>query len=105
MRGIYQNAKDKVTLARWKRCVSTFHRVLEEKHFTPPEIRTQCLDVQFVCVPRFETLKEVYDYNRRVEKEKANNAIVGETLFKIPSLVNDVEGYVTMLLNKHYDRK
>ena len=103
MRGIFQNPKDKVTLARWKRCISTFHRVLEEKHFTPPEIRSQIFDVQFVCVPRFSTCREVRTYNRRVEKAKANNAIVGETLFKIPLLVNDIEGYVTMLLNKHYE--
>ena len=101
----FQDPKDKVTLARWKRCISTFHRVLEEKHFTPYEIRSRIFDVQFVCVPKFGTLKEVYNFNRRVEREKANNAIVGETLFKIPLLVNDIEGYVTMLLKKHYDWK
>ena len=102
MRGIYQDPKDKITLHRYNRRVSTFHRMLEEKLFTPSEIRAQCFDARFICVPKFDTCREVRTFDRKVERARAEHTLFGETLYKIPSLVNDIEGYVESLLYKHY---
>ena len=97
------NPKNKEMFARYKRCVSTLHRVLKERLFTPHEIRVQCFDINFICVPRLATLKEVYLYNRAIELRRVR-ATFANTIFKIPIHVNDIEGYVTWLLNDHYDK-
>ena len=106
MRGIHIDPKNEFMLARYKRVVSTFHRVLtREKLFTPHEFRVQCWDSTFIVVPRFSSRREVYAFDREVERVRAEKKRFGETLYKIPVHVNDIESYMEMLLYKRYGWK
>ena len=103
MRGIHIDPKNEFMLARHKRVVSTFHRVLtEEKLLTPHEFRVQCFDSTFIIVPRLSSLKEVYAFNYAVERARAEKKFFGETLYKIPVHVNNIESYMEMLLHERY---
>ena len=107
MRGIHIDPKNEFMLARYKRVVSTFHRVLtREKLFPVPfEFRRQCWDSMFIVVPRFSSQREVYAFDREVERVRAEKKRFGETLYKIPVHVNDIESYMEMLLYKRYGWK
>ena len=97
------NPKNKEMFGRYKRCISTLHRVLREKLFTHSEFCKQCFNIKFVCVPRHATMEEAFGYNILIDQEKIlREKILGETLFKIPILVNDIEGYVEWLLREHF---
>ena len=102
MRGIHIDPKDEFMLARYKRVVSTFQRVLEGKLFTPYEFRVQCFKSEFIVVPRFSSRREVYAFDRKVERARAEMEYFGETLYKIPLHVNNIESYMEMLLHKRY---
>ena len=94
--------KNKEMFGRYKRCISTLHQVLEEKLFTRPEICMECFNIDFICLPRFDTLEEVYAYDHVIKQKKATIKLFGEFLFKIPIHVNNIESYVRMLLYEHY---
>ena len=59
---------------------------------------------KIICIPRLETLEQVYYVNDYADSLKTVLDCVDITLFKIPRLVNNVEGYVEMLLREHYER-
>ena len=53
------------------------------------------------CVPKLSSWEEVVKTNNEIEELKVACANLGVTLFKIPSSVNDIDGYVAMLLRDH----
>ena len=56
---------------------------------------------RFACVPKLSSWKEVVKTNNEIDKLKIMCDDSDVTLFKIPRLVNNVEGYVAMLFRKH----
>ena len=56
---------------------------------------------RFACIPRLKSWDQVCENNNEVEGLKIMCAFAGITLFKIPTLVNDREGYVKMLYCKN----
>ena len=57
---------------------------------------------KFLCIPTLETLDKVKIANDHASFLKETFELLDITLFKIPRHVNDVEGYVTMLLREHF---
>ena len=120
MRGIFQDDRiserritfhdqdDKEMVTRHMRCILTLVDVLDRMLLNPiwsPGFVKEYLNVRFAIVPKLATLEQVYGVDEEIEYQKVICDFAGITLFKIPSLVNNVEEYVTMLLNKHYDQK
>ena len=93
--------KNEELFARWKRCVETHSAVLREKHSTAQESFDEISETMFVCMPRYETMEEAFGNHYMIDEEKSfRKKFRGQTLFKIPVHVNDIEGYVRMLLRK-----
>ena len=102
----FHDKDDKEMVERHTRCLLTFASVLSLRlPFCPigsPEFMKEYYDVRFACVPELATLKQVRDVNDEIAWQKVICDLAGITLFKIPRLVNDIEGYVVALLCEHY---
>ena len=55
-----------------------------------------------ICVPELESLEQVYYIDDYINFLKNVLDSVDITLFKIPRLVNNIDGYMDMLLREHY---
>ena len=96
--------EDKEMVDRHSRCQLTLLDMLVQENLNSPrslEFWDAFNNVRFACVPECASLAQVYDINHEIACKKIMCDSVNITLFKIPRLVNDVEGYVTMLLRKH----
>ena len=96
--------EDKEMADRHKRCQLTYLDILVQQSSNSPrsfEFWEEFNNVRFACVPELASLKQVYDVNHEIAWQRVICDSENITLFKIPRLVNDVEGYVTMLLREH----
>ena len=101
----FHDKSDKEMVDRHTRCLMAFVAVLNILLLNPigsPRFMKEYFNVRFACVPRLATLEQVRDVNQEIEYQKTICDFAGITLFKIPRLVNDIEGYVTSLLCDHY---
>ena len=102
----FHDTNDKEMVERHMRCLLTYAVVLAELLLDPigsPGYMKEYFNVRFACVPRLKTLEQVYGVDEEIEYQKIICDFAGITLFKIPRLVNDIEGYVASLLYKHYE--
>ena len=89
---------------RYSRCRLALVEELERVSLFPStsfEFLEEFVSFRFVCIPRLTSWDQVYEVNNEVSGLKTMCAVLGITLFKIPRLVNDLEGYVKMLFHKH----
>ena len=56
---------------------------------------------RFACVPKLSSWEEVVKTNNEIDELRIMCDDSDVTLFKIPRLVNDIDGYVSMLFHKH----
>ena len=94
---------DREMVERHERCHLTLVEMLaQENLYSPRSLKFWHAfnDFRFACVPECTSLDQVYEINHEIAWQKIMCDSVGITLFKIPRLVNDVEGYVTMLLRR-----
>ena len=101
----FHDKDDKEMVERHTRCLLTYACVLELRLLSPlgsPEFLKEFNDVRFACVPKLATLEQVHAVNHEIAWQKVIYDLAGITLFKIPRLVNDIEGYVVALLCEHY---
>ena len=103
-RVIFHNMEVEEMCNRHWRCQLALVEMLERDSVflsSSSEFMEEFDNFRFACVPKLNSLRQVYDVNSEI----AWQAIVCEcadiTLFKIPRLVNDLEGYVKMLYRKH----
>ena len=104
----FHDTNDKEMVDRHMRCLLTYAVVLNTLLLNPIGslgYMREFHNVRFACVPRLKTLEQVIGVNDEIEYQKIICDSAGITLFKIPRLVNDIEGYVSSLLYKHYGRK
>ena len=90
---------------RRERCQLTLIEILaqrSEHHPASPKFWDEIERFRFLCIPKLETLDRVYHVENHAAWLKNTFGCLGITLFKIPRHVNDVEGYVTMLLREHF---
>ena len=103
----FHDKDDKEMVDRHTRCLLTYTCVLDLLLLNPigsPGFLKEFNNVRFACVPRLATLEQVRDVNQEIEYQKTICDFAGITLFKIPRLVNDIEGYVVSLLCDHYNQ-
>ena len=98
----FHDKSDKEMVKRHMRCLMAFVFSLETRFSSPLEVFREYYNFRFVCVPRLATLEQVYGVNEEIAYQKVICDLAGVTLFKIPRLVNDIEGYVVALLCDHY---
>ena len=100
----FHDRNDKEMVKRHLRCLMAFVSSLEERFLSPCRVIKEYYDFRFACVPKLATLGQVYGVNEEIAYQKVICDSAGITLFKIPRLVNDIEGYVGMLLREHYEQ-
>lgn len=86
--------------SRHWRCQLALVEMLEEDSLFFPssdEFMEEFDNFRFAIVPELSSLRQVYDVNDEIAWQTIVCESVGITLFKIPRLVNDIEGYVKML--------
>ena len=96
---------DEEMCKRHLRCRLALVEMIEQVSLHPStsfEFLEEFNSFRFACIPRLSSWDQVYEVNIEVEGLKTICAVAGITLFKIPRLVNDVEGYVKMLFRKHF---
>ena len=98
----FHDKDDKEMVDRHTRCLLTFACVLETRLSSRSEFFKEYYNFRFACVPKLATLEQVYAVNQEIAYQKVICNFAGITLFKIPRLVNDIEGYVVSLLCEHY---
>ena len=99
----FHDKNDKEMVYRHMRCLSTLVRVLDTMSY-PHKFSVEYYNFRFACVPKLSTLEQVYAVNEEIAYQKVICDLAGITLFKIPRLVNDIDGYVRMLLREHYKK-
>ena len=100
----FYGVKDKEMVDRHTRCNLTLLEMLVHENVGSPtsiEFWEVFDSFRFACIPECTSLAQVYNINHEIAWLKVMCDDVNITLFKIPRLVNDVEGYVTMLFRKH----
>ena len=101
---VFHDKNDKEMVDRHTRCYLALAELVEQEDLISPstyEFFEKIDSFRFACVPKLISLGRVYNVNREIARQKVLCESIGITLFKIPRHVNDVEGYVTMLLRKH----
>ena len=99
----HENDDDEMLERHW-RCQLALVEVLSRDSLYSPtslEFLKEFNNFRFACVPECVSLRQVYDINNEIAWQTIMCESVGITLFKIPRLVNDLEGYVTMLVCEH----
>ena len=98
----FHDKDDKEMVVRQRRCLMAFVYALETRLSSRSEFFKEYYNFRFACVPKLATLEQVYAVNQEIAYQKVICNFAGITLFKIPRLVNDIEGYVVSLLCEHY---
>ena len=103
----FHDRNDREMVERHERCQLTLVEMLAREGSNSPrtfEFWGEFDNFRFACVPELASLDQVHDVNHEIAWQKIMCDSVGITLFKIPRLVNDLEGYVTMLVREHREQ-